>query len=49
MPTASGRQSTAHSLTQAQQIVTRNLENMGFQVPRHGVGRTIVGLRKRQG
>lgn len=36
-----------YSMTQSMPIVRRNIEHMGFRVPRVGAGRTIFGLRAR--
>lgn len=40
-------QTNGYSLTQSQPIVRRNLEHMGFRVPRRAAGRTLIGLRRR--
>ncbi|MBX9989352.1 phage/plasmid primase, P4 family [Phreatobacter oligotrophus] len=41
-------QTNGYTMTQSQPIVRRNLEHMGYRVPRRGSGgRTVIGLRKR--
>jgi phage/plasmid-associated DNA primase len=35
------------TMTQTKPNVRKNLENMGYRVPRHGVGRVIKGLKLR--